>query len=295
MKKLDCPKIIDGLPYKSTHQLTINFDAQANKLRKRGKENKSKVKREYYNDGSLRLEKIFTSNKKDYLQKTYKYSSNKSFKPNLEYYSFYKRNGNGGVEKIFNPKDSTLKEIIEYKIISEKKKKVSSTDYYKNGNVFCKAYYSLNPTNLDKRFSRPDSLYSYYKSGQLKRKEYFNPKLKSTGMCFDLSGKKIKFTPMETPALFPGGEDAMLNFLGNNISYPRETSENGITGIVYATFIVYPSGKLGELHIEREIDKATSAEVLKVIRLMPKWIPAQVDGKKVRSYFTLPIQFTEPE
>ena len=100
---------------------------------------------------------------------------------------------------------------------------------------------------------------------------------------------------MEQEASFPGGEDAMLEWLGNNISYPKIASENGITGMVYITFVVNKDGSIEQTKIERDIGGGCGGEAVRAVKKMPKWKAAKNNGQAVRSYFTLPVQFTEPE
>ncbi|MBP5515769.1 MAG: TonB family protein [Bacteroidales bacterium] len=99
-------------------------------------------------------------------------------------------------------------------------------------------------------------------------------------------------------ATFPGGEDALYEFLGSNIQYPELARNNNVTGTVVVKFIVEKDGSITNASILRDIGGGCGKEVLRVINAMPKWIPAKKYGKRVRSFFTLPVQFElkyEPE
>lgn len=103
------------------------------------------------------------------------------------------------------------------------------------------------------------------------------------------------FETLEIEPRYPGGENAMLSFLGENINYPDSANENGTTGIVYAEFVVDVDGSISNAKILRGIGSGCDEEVIRCIKLMPRWTPAMLNGKKVRSLFTLPVSFEEAE
>lgn len=96
--------------------------------------------------------------------------------------------------------------------------------------------------------------------------------------------------PDERP-YFPGGDEACLRWIQENINYPKECKELGIQGRVIAKMIVNADGKITDIEITRSPDERLSAEAIRVIKAMPDWIPAKKDGKAVESTFNLPIMF----
>lgn len=98
------------------------------------------------------------------------------------------------------------------------------------------------------------------------------------------------FYAPDVPATFPGGEDSIYAFLANKIRYPS-CGMGCIEGDVYAEFIVDTNGTLLNPKIVRPLADRFDNEVLRVIRLMPNWIPAYDDGKKVKMSFVLPVSF----
>ena len=90
---------------------------------------------------------------------------------------------------------------------------------------------------------------------------------------------------------FPGGDEACLRWIQENINYPKECKELGIQGRVIAKMIVNADGKITDIEITRSPDERLSAEAIRVIKAMPDWIPAKKDGKAVESTFNLPIMF----
>jgi len=95
------------------------------------------------------------------------------------------------------------------------------------------------------------------------------------------------------PALFPGGEEAYMKFLANNIKYPVIAQENGIQGLVEAVYTVDAKGKVSFVRIEKGVDPSLDNEVKRVIELMPDWIPAppKPNGEAVGMTRNIPFVF----
>ena len=91
---------------------------------------------------------------------------------------------------------------------------------------------------------------------------------------------------------FPAGEDSLRVFLSNNIVYPAEAKAKGISGTVYVRFVVGPDGSISGVEIIRGVSAELDAEVLRVIKMMPKWIAGKQNGKAVSVQMTLPVKFT---
>lgn len=97
------------------------------------------------------------------------------------------------------------------------------------------------------------------------------------------------------PPAFPGGEAALLRFLANKIVYPNEALENGIAGTVGAVFVINKDGSISDISIVKDIGGGCGEEVLRVLKLMPLWEPAEVDGQPVRARLVLPVNFITDE
>ncbi len=110
-----------------------------------------------------------------------------------------------------------------------------------------------------------------------------------------ISSQAQVFSSVEVMPEFPGGENAMLNFLADNIEYPIIASNAGITGIVYIEFVVKEDGSIDQAKIIRDIGGGCGEAALRVVKKMPKWKPGKNNGKAVRTSFTLPVEFAEYE
>lgn len=96
------------------------------------------------------------------------------------------------------------------------------------------------------------------------------------------------------PAEFPGGQDSLLRFIKRNMVYPSKAKEVGIEGKVIAKFVVTPTGDIVNIQIVKPIPYAPEfdAEVIRVIKLMPKWKPAlDYQNKPVHAYYHFPFVF----
>ncbi|HAQ18144.1 MAG TPA: energy transducer TonB [Prolixibacteraceae bacterium] len=90
---------------------------------------------------------------------------------------------------------------------------------------------------------------------------------------------------------FPGGEAALQRYLRSSVKYPTIAMENGIQGKVYVGFVVERNGSISNVRIARGVDVSLDKEAMRVVRLMPKWIPGKQNGEPVRVSFTAPINF----
>jgi len=100
------------------------------------------------------------------------------------------------------------------------------------------------------------------------------------------------FTVVEDAPGFPGGDEARIKYLQNNIKYPQMARESGIQGTVYVTFVVERDGKVTNVQILRGIGGGCDEEAIRVIQNMPSWNPGKQRGKPVRVQFNMPIKFT---
>lgn len=90
-------------------------------------------------------------------------------------------------------------------------------------------------------------------------------------------------------AEFPGGIKAMMEFLTTNVKYPEGPKEN--TRVI-VKFTVKKDGTIADAKILKSGGERFDKEALRVIKMMPKWIPGEVDNKPVDSEFTIPVQFS---
>ncbi len=90
---------------------------------------------------------------------------------------------------------------------------------------------------------------------------------------------------------FPGGTQELMKFIAMNLRYPSECVDKGIEGRVTLSFIVEKDGSVSNIEKLRSPDDLLSAEAIRVVSSMPKWVPGKQDGKEVRVRFVLPVTF----
>jgi TonB family protein len=96
----------------------------------------------------------------------------------------------------------------------------------------------------------------------------------------------------EVDAEFPGGTKGIANFLNEQINYPKKCEKANIQGNNVVEFIVCADGSIcNHKIIKSSGNKLLDAEALRVVKLIPKVIPASKNGVPVPSYFNVPITF----
>ena len=83
----------------------------------------------------------------------------------------------------------------------------------------------------------------------------------------------------------------MLEFIYSNIKYPIKARENGTEGMVVVSFIVRKTGEITDVEIAREIGNGCGAEVVRMVKSMPDWVPGFQGGRPVNVMFKLPVNF----
>lgn len=122
-------------------------------------------------------------------------------------------------------------------------------------------------------------------------KDGYNKGTKNINIDNQASMVNIELSPIVTEPQFPGGPDALMAFIKGNIVYPKLCRDAGIQGRVLVQFIVDTDGSIVEPQIVKKVDPYLDREALNVISIMPKWVPAEKNGQKVRARYTLPIIF----
>ena len=99
------------------------------------------------------------------------------------------------------------------------------------------------------------------------------------------------FDVVEVMPQFPGGAPALMQYLSQNIRYPKEAMESDTQGRVIVTFVVCKDGSICDAKVVKSVSPALDAEGLRVISSMPNWTPGTQSGKPVNVKYTVPISF----
>ena len=99
------------------------------------------------------------------------------------------------------------------------------------------------------------------------------------------------YTSVEVKPEFVGGMKAFYNYVGANFKIPNV---KGLSGKVFAQFVVEKDGSLSSVRVLRDIGHGTGKEALRVLSNSPKWTPGLQNGVPVRVLYSLPINITTP-
>ena len=91
--------------------------------------------------------------------------------------------------------------------------------------------------------------------------------------------------------MFPGGENNLIRFLARKTKYPDLALQNGIQGEAVIQFIVDIDGSIKNIKPITDVDILLIDEAIRVVRTMPNWIPASLNGKPVRTECSIPVNF----
>ncbi|MDR3219213.1 MAG: energy transducer TonB [Dysgonamonadaceae bacterium] len=104
------------------------------------------------------------------------------------------------------------------------------------------------------------------------------------------TSKKI-WDHVEVDPSFPGGPEALMKWLHDNVTFPTVAQENGVSGRVVVKFVVLSDGSIGDVLLLQSLDPSCDKEALNKVKRMPKWIPGKQNGNAVNVWFQLPISF----
>ena len=90
---------------------------------------------------------------------------------------------------------------------------------------------------------------------------------------------------------FPGGDQAMMDFVADNVKYPQEAIDKEISGRVMVGFVVEKDGSISDVKVVKGIGGGCDEEAVRVVNAMPKWKPGMDKGKPVRVSYMMPITF----
>ena len=104
--------------------------------------------------------------------------------------------------------------------------------------------------------------------------------------------KEDPFNVVEDMPAFPGGMEAMIQFISSNIKYPADAQKQKVDGRVLVNFVVEKDGSITEVKVIKPAFPSLDAEAIRVVKAMPKWKPGYQRGQAVRVQFTMPINFS---
>jgi len=90
---------------------------------------------------------------------------------------------------------------------------------------------------------------------------------------------------------FPGGEEELSAFMGENVKYPEIARKAGVEGKVWVQFTVGKDGRVSSIIVLKGVGAGLDEEAVRVIKLMPKWTSGKQNGVPVSVSYKMPIVF----
>ena len=116
----------------------------------------------------------------------------------------------------------------------------------------------------------------------------------TTSLSKDTEKTESTQAPATLPQ-FPGGMDALTDFLVKELRYPEAAAKAGTQGRVVVTFKIMPDGSTAHPQVQKSVSPELDADALRIVGAMPRWTPGlDKDGHPVECSFALPVQFALP-
>ena len=113
----------------------------------------------------------------------------------------------------------------------------------------------------------------------------------SSAVATTSQGEDEVYMSVEKTPEFPGGVNAMMDYLRGNLKYPESAKKNKQEGRVFIGFIVEKDGSVSNVKVLRGVCEELDSEAVRVVKSMPTWIAGRDKGEPVRVQYTLPIVF----
>lgn len=156
--------------------------------------------------------------------------------------------------------------------------------YYENGKLDYKGTYKNGLENGEWRW--------YFKTGEHSSIEMYKNGLRTEARFFNKKGQSVPLEEAEILESYPGGQEALLSFLSQNITYPQKAKENGIEGIVIIKVIINKQGNILDYKFTKKIHSSLDNEALRVVKLLTSLKPRKRHNRMIDLYYLIPISFT---
>jgi len=101
----------------------------------------------------------------------------------------------------------------------------------------------------------------------------------------------VDFRVVEDLPQFPGGATELMKWLTRNLKYPQSVQDSKQQGRVVAQFIVNKDGSVTDVKIVSSFNQQCDNEVLRVLRMMPRWTAGLMKGEPCRTMVCIPVVF----
>ncbi len=90
---------------------------------------------------------------------------------------------------------------------------------------------------------------------------------------------------------FPGGVQALLDFVSACMRYPKQSMDAGVQGRVMVSFVVDEDGSVTDVEVLKSVDNLLDWEAKRIVKRMPRFTPGIRNGRPSRFRYNIPINF----
>lgn len=109
--------------------------------------------------------------------------------------------------------------------------------------------------------------------------------------CVRLDNNDSVYAFVDQMPEFRGGQDSLLAWIGEKVVYPKIAVEEYATATVFASFVVLKDGSISDIKIFKANNSPFEKEALRLLDIMPDWIPGRCNGTLENVKINLPIKF----
>jgi TonB family protein len=99
------------------------------------------------------------------------------------------------------------------------------------------------------------------------------------------------FVVVEEMPSFPGGDIALLKYIGENTIYPEASKAQNVQGKVIIRFCVTEKGGVSQISVLKGVSPELDAEAIRVVKTLPDFSPGKQSGIAVPVWYMVPITF----
>lgn len=95
----------------------------------------------------------------------------------------------------------------------------------------------------------------------------------------------------------PGGDEGLKQYISDAISVSlleKRMVCDGAQGRVIVTCTILEDGSVVDVKVKRGVDPLLDKEAVRIVSSMPKWKPAKIHDKPVKSRWYIPVVFRLP-
>ena len=126
------------------------------------------------------------------------------------------------------------------------------------------------------------------------------------------TGLQLSFRPSDVPKRGPSYDDVvpyydcdqkpmflnstdprqfLTKWVYQYLKYPQAAVRDGIQGRVLVDFVIDKDGNVTDVRVVKSADPLLDEEAVRVVSASPKWRPGRMNGNKVRTSMTIPVEF----